>query len=66
METTSGRDAVQLLEEAILTENLREFADRTGFIAACVQGDKLSPGAAMEALEGLWKKLQESRDPLDR
>jgi len=66
MDMSAGRDAVELLEEAILTENLREFADRAGFLAACVQGDKLSATAAMEALEALWRTLQESREPLDR
>lgn len=66
MDNATKHDAVRLLEDALLAENLRAFADRAGFIAACVQGDKLSPGAAMEALEALWQRFQESRDALER
>lgn len=66
MDKATGHDAVQLLEDALLAENLREFADRAGFLAACVQGDKLSPVTAMGALEALWSRFQESREALDR
>ncbi|MEH1766033.1 DUF7219 family protein [Nostoc sp.] len=48
----------------IFNANLQEFSQRVSYITSLETGGKLSPEEAFRQIEGLWKRLEDSKNKL--
>ncbi|MEH1850956.1 MAG: hypothetical protein V7L11_04525 [Nostoc sp.] len=48
----------------IFNANLQEFSQRVSYITSLETGGKLSPQEAFSQIEGLWKRLEDSKNKL--